>query len=282
VSAAVGVEVVVTGWLRIPRAYVERPARGNVATRLARVLLRSGGTLRSPCLAFVLRHPEAGTLLVDTGFHPDAGEDLRGDFGTRMGLVFGSLEPAAGGFAAQLRDRGIEPDAIERVAMTHLHVDHTSGMRLLPRARFACARAEWEAATGSGAGSRGYVEGHLPPPDRVELVDLAVGEPFGPFEHTVDWLSDGSIRLISTPGHTRGHTSVLVRSKSGPILIAGDAAYTLRALEEGVLPLFTDPADEPYLDSLRRLREFAAAEPEAVVVPTHDPDAWRALDGGRE
>ena len=281
-SAAVGVEVVVTGWLRVPRAYVERPARGNVATRLAQVLLRSGGTLRSPCLAFVLRHPEAGTILVDTGFHPDAGRDLRRDFGTRMGIVFGSLEPGPGGFAAQLRERGVEPDAVERVVMTHLHVDHTSGMRLLPRARFTCARAEWEAANGSGAGSRGYVERHLPRRERVELVELAGGESFGPFDRTVDWLGDGSIRLISTPGHTRGHLSVLVRSEHGPVLIAGDAAYTVRAIEEGILPLLTDPGDEPYLDSLRRLREFAAAEPEALVVPTHDPDAWRALEGSRE
>ena len=101
---------------------------------------------------YVVRHPDAGTILIDTGFHGDVRtHGVRHDFGTLMSLVFRSLRPAEQPFDAQLRGLGVDPDAVERVVMTHLHVDHTSGMRLLPHARFVCARAEWSAARGRGA-----------------------------------------------------------------------------------------------------------------------------------
>jgi N-acyl homoserine lactone hydrolase len=237
-----------------------------------------GEALHSPCLAYVLRHPEAGTILVDTGFHADAANDRRKDFGLAMSLMFRGLRTPSEPFDEQLRRRGVDPDAVERVVMTHLHVDHTSGMRLLPNARFTIARREWAAATARGAAGRGFVGHHLPDRSRVDLVDLdADGEPHGPFGRTLDLLGDGSVRLISTPGHTPGHTSLLVRASDGrTVLLAGDAAYTRRNVREEILPLLTAD-DRAHRTSLRELAAFAEREPDAPIVPSHDPDAWRDL-----
>ncbi len=276
--ATVGVDVLVTGMLPTPQAYVFRPERGSRLSHLAAVLRPGAPALRSPCLAYVVRHPEAGTILIDTGLHPDAARDRRADFGLAMSLVFRGLEPAATPYAEQLRGLGVEPDDVGLVVMTHLHVDHTGGMRLLPRAEFVCDRREWAAAHGRGAAGRGYVAHHLPPESRMRLVDLeADGVPDGPFARTIDLLGDGSVRLVGTPGHTRGHLSVLLRAEAGrQVLVIGDAVYTLRSLREEVLPLLTVD-DGVYLRSLRELRAFADREPTAVLVPTHDPTAWQAL-----
>src|SRR5919199_58638 len=86
--AAVELDVLVTGHLRMPHAYVFRPEGGNRLGHFASVVRPGGETLKAPCLAYVVRHPTAGTILVDTGFHPDARQDLRKDFGVRMGLLF--------------------------------------------------------------------------------------------------------------------------------------------------------------------------------------------------
>jgi glyoxylase-like metal-dependent hydrolase (beta-lactamase superfamily II) len=165
--------------------------------------------------------------------------------------------------------------------MTHLHVDHTSGMRLLPNATFVCTPQEWQAAQGRLAYTRGYVGHHLPPPSRLELIDLTrAGEPFGPFSRTTDVVGDGSIRLIWTPGHTPGHQSVLLRLEEGrSVLVVGDAAYTLRSIAEQILPMRTAD-DQASRRSLRELKAFADQEPETILVPTHDPDAWRRLGHG--
>ena len=265
--SGVELDVIVTGRAPTPEAYVFRGVRG---------LLR---TIDLPCLAWVLRHPSAGTIGVDTGFHTDAATDRRKDFGLAMSLVFRSLKPAEEPFDAQLRALGVDPDSVERVVMTHLHADHTSGMRLLPNARFTIARPEWQAATGPRAAGKGYVGHHLPPDERVDLVDFErAGQRHGAFARTIDWLGDGSVRLISTPGHTAGHMSLLVRlANGGSVLIAGDAAYTRRSIREQRLPLLT-AGDRRYAETLRELAEFSRAEPDATVVPTHDPDAWRDLE----
>jgi len=106
--------------------------------------------------------------------------------------------------------------------MTHLHVDHTSGMRLLPRATFTCAREEWAAARRPLAAVKGYVSRHLPPASRMQLIDIERhGLAYGPFAKTLDLVGDGSIRLLATPGHTPGHLSVLLRVADGPpVLLA--------------------------------------------------------------
>ena len=276
-AAAVQVDVIVTAEIPMPEAYVQR-APGPRVMQLARGLRGGGRSVRAPCLAYVVRHPSAGVMLIDTGMHADAKRDLRRDFGVPMSLMFRQLVPAEEPFDAQLRGLGVDPAAVEKVVMTHLHVDHTSGMRLLENATFVCSAAEWSAAHGRFAAARGYVGHHLPPDRRVECVDISRdGVADGPFPRTLDLLGDGSVLLISTPGHTPGHMSLLLRLEGGRrLLVVGDAAYTLDNLATETLPMLTDD-DDASLRSMRQISAFMAADPDALVVPTHDPTAWRAL-----
>ncbi len=273
----VRLEVIHTADISTPYGYVFR-AEGNRLTQLRAGFSTNGQTLRSPCLAYVVRHSTEGVLLIDTGLHPDATADLRKDFGVAMGLLFRGIRPSSIPFTEQLRERGIAPAEVERVVMTHLHVDHTSGMRLLPNATFVCTRQEWRAAHGRVPSASGYVGHHLPPESRMRLLDLAAdGQPAAGFEHTIDLLGDGTIRLLFTPGHTHGHQSVLLKLDDGrEVLVVGDAAYTLRSIEEEVLPM-TTADDEASRRTLRQLNQFGRENPETILVPTHDPDAWRAL-----
>lgn len=41
-----------------------------------------------------------------------------------------------------------------------------------------------------------------------------------------DWQIAGGVRIISTPGHTPGHRSVVVDADEGRIVICAQAAYT--------------------------------------------------------
>jgi glyoxylase-like metal-dependent hydrolase (beta-lactamase superfamily II) len=274
----VKVEVLVAGEIAMPRAYVFPRLDAGRLQRVAAVLRAEGGTLDVPLLAFIVHHPEQGPILIDTGLHPDALASVRRDYGRAMGTMFRGLRPAGASFAEQLRERGVEPGDVPLVVMTHLHVDHTSAMRELPSAEFVCEQREWDAATGRRAVLGGYVGHHLPDRSRMRLVDVERGgEPHGSFTRTLDLLGDGSIRLVSTPGHTPGHLSVLLRrAGDAPLLIVGDAAYTRRSIDEQRPPAFS--ADGAlYRRSLAELAAYARDEPTAVLIPTHDPDAWREI-----
>jgi N-acyl homoserine lactone hydrolase len=276
------VEVLLGGTIVAPSGYVFRRGGGaSMPRRLLDLVRPSGPPVPMPVLSYVVRHPGEGTFLIDTGLHRDAHESVRRDYGGPLGAVFRNLRPAGAAFDVQLRERDVDPASVDLVVMTHLHVDHTSGMRLLPNAHFVCARAEWEVATGRGAARGGYATHHLPDSPRMRLLDLAAGTPYGVFDRTVDLFGDGSVRLLSTPGHTRGHLSVLLEgAEDGPLLIAGDAAYTLRSIEEQILPAFT-AGDDRYRASLARLHDYSEDHPDATIVPTHDPDAWREIPHSR-
>jgi N-acyl homoserine lactone hydrolase len=276
---AIGVEldVIVTAKVSMPYGYVYRSG-GNPARRILTGISPFGESLDAPCIAFVVRHPSAGTILIDTGMHRDARENPRRDFGIPLSLMFRGLKPAKEPFDEQLRALDIEPGSVERVVMTHLHLDHTSGMRLLGNATFIASSAEWAATRGRFPVGKGYVSHHLPDVSQMQLLDFETdGEPYATFKQTIDLLGDGTIRLISTPGHTAGHLSVLLRLTDGSeALLVGDAAYTLRNIHEEILPVLTDN-DAATRRSIVEIKAFALANPQALLVPSHDPDAWRAL-----
>ncbi len=268
----VALDVIHVADLRSPLALTQRSRLGPLA------LVRPGQPqLTMPMLAFAVRHPEAAPVVVDTGLHPDALASITSDYGRFPGLFFASARPAGPDFAAQLRERGVDAAAVEQVVMTHLHADHTSAMRLLERAEFLVDHREWRAATAPRATAAGYARRHLPSADRVRQLDLERdGEPFGPFAATLDLFGDGTVRLIATPGHSPGHLSVLVRAADREVLLVGDAVYTLDNLRTGELP-WRCHDDDRYRQSVAELQAFAREHPEVVLVPTHDPEAYKPL-----
>src|SRR5581483_10658712 len=139
VSSETGVQlaVIITAELLTPPGYVYRPP-GNRLSQFRRGLKAGDDALPAPSMAFLVRHPTEGTIVVDTGFHADVRTNLRRDFGVAMSLMFKNTRPAVKPFDQQLRELDVDPAGVQRVLMTHLHVDHTSGMRLLPNASFVC------------------------------------------------------------------------------------------------------------------------------------------------
>ena len=87
---------------------------------------------------------------------------------------------------------------------------------------------------------------------------------FASFGHAIDLFADGSVRLLSTPGHTKGHMSVLLRLQSGrELLLTGDAAYSRATIDEGLVPLFCDDVHR-YMRSLREIRRYLELTPSAL------------------
>jgi N-acyl homoserine lactone hydrolase len=110
----------------------------------------------------------------------------------------------------------------------------------------------------------------------VRVADVArEGVAWDGLSRTVDLLGDGALRLVWTPGHTAGHVSVLVETGDGPVFVLGDAVYTLRNLEEDLLPWRTAD-DDASRATMAELRAYAERHPEVPLIPTHDPACWPA------
>lgn len=140
-------------------------------------------------------------LLWDTGY-PDAIVDkpMTSPVGTAT---------RAKTLAAQLAEVGVKPDDITYVAVSHTHGDHVGNVDMFPKSTLLIQKAELDFAFAAGK----------PAPFKAE-------RPVKPLQGDLDVFGDGSATIVSTPGHTPGHQSLLVHlPKTGWIVLSGDAAH---------------------------------------------------------
>jgi N-acyl homoserine lactone hydrolase len=75
-----------------------------------------------------------------------------------------------------------------------------------------------------------------------------------------DVFGDGSVVIISTPGHTPGHQSLLVRlPKTGTIVLSGDAVHFKANWDNRRVPPFNTDKDKT-LASMQRIADIVAKE----------------------
>jgi N-acyl homoserine lactone hydrolase len=206
--------------------------------------------VRFPVPAYLIETGEE-RILVDTGLHPGAAEDTASHYGTAEALALFQLE-----LEASVAEQ-VDLETISRVVITHLHFDHAGGLGLLPPSTpIVVQRREWVAAHDAASIAKNF---YLPADyasleERVVLVDG---------DH--DLLGDGSVRLLSTPGHTPGHQSVAVGER---LVIGGDVSHYASVLDDHRFPAFADDFDAQAA-SAERLRALRDAG--ADVRPGHDP-----------
>jgi glyoxylase-like metal-dependent hydrolase (beta-lactamase superfamily II) len=284
-GATVTVQPLSGGEVEFPAASFERPGGPFEALKVSGLFTsRSTGWWRVPCPAFLITHPRAGSILVDTSLHSSIAAEPRENLGRIVSRYARPRIDPGRDIPSQLRELGADPRSIPLVVMTHLHVDHASGISEFPSSTFVISSAEWAAATtGSRLLLRGYRPQHYDFAFDYRLVDFdGPGvDSYASFGRTFDLFGDGSVRLVFTPGHTLGHMCVLARLRDRDFVIAGDAVYTVRQLEGGPEP--PRPHD-PHLwrRSLQELQLFARSYPDAVIVAGHDRAQWPTLDAKYE
>ena len=278
-GASVRVHPLMTGRMIGPEAWFLR-RDGRLAWRRALGLgMTRSEWLEFPVPAFLVEHPRAGPVLIDTGFHPSVAVEPRKNLGPVAHILFKDVRMEAEQAAtAQLRAKGVEPSRVNVVVMTHLHFDHASAISEFPDATFVVSRAEWAAATSQGQ-LHGYMRRQFDHAFDYRLLDFEGPdvESFASFGRSFDLFGDGSVRCVYTPGHTLGHQSVVLRLRRREALVAADAVYLRRNLDEVRLSHRT--ADDHLSErSLREIRRYARDTPDALIIPGHDWDAWQELD----
>jgi glyoxylase-like metal-dependent hydrolase (beta-lactamase superfamily II) len=218
----------------------------------------------------LLRHPTQGFFMVDTGVSRRLVEDPAG---VGVGLVvrkFGKIE------RMQIREDASsamksEGEPLKGVFLTHLHLDHISGMPDIPKdvpfytGPGEAAESKFENLFVQGMEDR-FFEG------RPAIQELQFKkDPDEKFEAVIDVFGDRSLFAILTPGHTEGHVSYLARTPTGPVLLTGDACHTRWGWEHGVEPGSYTFDRERERKSLLALKALSERHPKMVVKLGHQP-----------
>jgi N-acyl homoserine lactone hydrolase len=228
-----------------------------------------------PIPAYLVEHPGAGPVVIDTGLPAEAATEGARALGRAAGIAYSIEMEPEWAIAAQLRARGVDPIDVRVVVLTHMHYDHASAVGEFPQATFVVDADEWRAAR-SGGFTTGYAPKLFDRPfdwREIDFDDPKVTS-FATFGRTVDVFGDGTVRLLSTPGHSKGHMSVLLALQSGrELLLTADAAYARRTIDEELVPVFVDDVHR-YLRSLREIRRYVEQTPTAEVIFGHDAEGW--------
>ena len=188
----------------------------------------------APVHGFVLKHPTAGAILVDTGIGNPPQELIR-----HWDIVTEQM-------AAALAEHDLVPGDVKLVVNTHLHWDHCGQNAVFRHAPFYVQRPELERARREETLTSEWFDFTGA---RFELVDGEAEVATG-------------VRVVPTPGHTVGHQSVVLTGEHGAHLFIGDAAYTKDVFdnfEEFPVERLTGQAQDAvaWRESLRRVKALA-------------------------
>jgi glyoxylase-like metal-dependent hydrolase (beta-lactamase superfamily II) len=195
---------------------------------------------------YLIHHSTAGYLLWDTGITDRLASLPQGQPVPPLRQTWYRKQTLIEALAAI----GVKPADVSYVAVSHLHPDHVGNVDEFPQATLIMQRVEWEAA-------KALPQKLFNPERKAELLD---GDK--------DLFGDGSLTILSTPGHTAGHQSLLVHLKTGYVVLTGDAAHFQANLDNLRVPGFN--ADrEKSIASMERLTRIAV-EKHAQIWINHD------------
>lgn len=249
------IEVLDTGRVRVKKSQVMNLKSKNAAGERDENLYLTVNTV-------IIRHPERGVFLLDTGMDTSYQTN-------QTGLVKGFLKKL---FATGAQDRGQslveklgeEIHKVQGIFYTHLHFDHIAGTIDLPETELYI----------SGYGEKPdkypllYSNNYLAKVELMEQLSFTYKEGFSPFAGYIDLLGDHSILAIPTPGHTSGSVSYLTKSSNGLHLLVGDLCLET-GMERNIGPGSYSRKRNLAEESMHKVKEFVKKYPEVQVIYSH-------------
>ena len=219
-----------------------------------------------PVHGFLIEHPRAGRLLLDTGYAK-------------------RIYTSAPLYAHALRVRpapNIVPK-IDSIILSHFHPDHVAGLRDYPEVPIRYPARALQACRQRPLRS-GYLRSLLP--DDFDSRSQPLANParlpdwLHPFEEGWDVLGDESLWAIELPGHARGQIGLAGGSDKGRFFWVADACFTLWEVRQQKTPwpllLWLAGADQAaYRQTLARLGQLSK---EILLLPCHCPEVLKLLD----
>jgi glyoxylase-like metal-dependent hydrolase (beta-lactamase superfamily II) len=183
---------------------------------------------------------------------------------TGAGNLFG---PTLGKMLANLKASGYQPEQVDEVLITHMHLDHVGGLIVDGRAAFpnAIVRADrhdsdfWlSQANMEKASEKVFFQGAI-----SSLAPYVAHQRLQPFSGAGEVVP--GIRAVTSYGHTPGHVNYLVESKGHKLLLVGDLIHN--AVVQLAHPEVTIDFDsDPKAAAATRKQVFATVAKEGSMI----------------
>ena len=192
---------------------------------------------------YLIKHGDE-YMVWDTGFAPGSNPNA-----PKVGIV------------DRLKEVKVTPDQVKYVGISHFHGDHTGQLLPFAKATLLIGKGDWDGVTANPPLPGANVLGFTPWTKDGGKVD--------PLVLDKDVFGDGSVVILRTPGHTPGHSSLLVNLKDkGPVILIGDLAHFIENYDSNGVPTFNTDRSQT-VASLDRVKKIAE-KLKATVIIQHD------------
>jgi N-acyl homoserine lactone hydrolase len=183
-------------------------------------------------------------MVWDTGFAPGSNPNA-----PKVGIV------------DRLKEVKVSPDQVKYVGISHFHADHTGQLLPFAKATLLIGKGDWDGVTASppiqGANALGFTPW------------TKDGGKVEPLTMDKDVFGDGTVVVLRTPGHTPGHSALLVNLKEkGAVILVGDLTHFQENWDSNGVPTFNYDRAQT-LASIERVKKIAE-KLRATVIIQHD------------
>lgn len=232
-----------------------------------------------PVFAYLIEHPEHGLILVDTGWNrsvsPEGKYDRRAQinsFGTPLLYLVNQAEVEDGmAVEEQLLTMGIHDHDLNYILLTHLDIDHVSGLNSLKGAKhIIVSNDEVSCAYRKDRVSRIRYRKEMWENTPIKGVNWNGQK--GPYGRSYDVFGDGSIVMINIPGHSNGQCAVKITNDEGKyVLLFADGGYGHQSWEK-MIPSGIATDRKKQKKSLEWIRTMSLDENCVESLASHDRD----------
>lgn len=229
-----------------------------------------------PFMGMALLHKEHGLILIDAPYGHEGPGNVGSLFGGALARTLQTFRPQWS-IIPRIEQMGSRASEVEHILMTHLHYDHTGGLKELAHASLHVSDTEWAYATSLGS-AQGLAKGYAVRDYRTfegRVSTFSLPETYEKEAAGHDILGDGSIHAIALPGHTAGHTGYRFTLADGrTIFYLGDAVFSLKQITEqvgfGIFPRTISANLRRATHTLQQLQRYHQRNPDTVLLCAHD------------
>jgi N-acyl homoserine lactone hydrolase len=266
----VKIHAISTGLISVKNNFLSRKGTG-VFSKI-NILLGQQHAAFMPIWVWVIEHPE-GIIVIDTGEIEESDHKefyKEENLSSRFFLWAMEIErkiTKQDELNNQLAKINIKPEQVSKIVLTHLHPDHTDGLRFFPVNEIIVNELEHK-----------FPYENLPTtyPNWFSptLINFSKNR-VDCFKNAYALTKSEDLWLVPTPGHTHHHCSVLFQTDNEHIIFAGDASYKQHQLLSNTFA----GSNIDYRESQETydlIKQYALKYP-TIYLPSHDENCGKRL-----